>query len=163
MQGSFDHPPIVISGSRWRGLLPFLSPLPFIASVAFVLFSPHTPDPSTWDFVWGGLALLAFGGCSLYFGCQLIWPSKVIVGPDGLTSRTAFGSLGLSKNSHYDWSEIAGFELWRHHTFASVGVRLKRNEQGASIANPMLAGGLEISAAKACRLLNEALRRWAPG
>lgn len=162
MQGSFLHPPIVISGSRWRGLLPFLCSLPFTASILVVLDAPSRADPSSWDYIWGGAALLAFAGCNLYFGCQLIWPSKVIVGPEGLISRTTFGPWGLATSTRYDWSEIDGFELWKHHTFASVGIRLKRNQRSAAIANPVLAGSLEISAAKTCELLNQALLRWAP-
>lgn len=162
MQGSFLHPPIVISGSRWRGMLPFLCSLPFTASICVVLAEPSRGDPSAWDYIWGGAALLAFAGCNLYFGSQLLWPSKVIIGPEGLISRTTIGPWSLGKSTRYDWSEIDGFELWKHHTFASVGIRLKRNQQSAAIANPVLAGSLEISAAKTCDLLNQALQRWAP-
>ena len=162
MQGSFDHPPIVISGSRWKTLPAFLLSLPFTASIGFVLASPSRADPSAWDYIWGGAALLVFGGCSLLFACHILWPNKLIVAPDGVTVRTTFGPFNYAKSVHYEWAEIAGFELWRYHSFDAVGVRLKRNEAGASIANPTLPGSLQLSPKKTHALLNEALRQWTP-
>jgi hypothetical protein len=156
MRGSLDAPPIVVVGSRLNGAM--------VAGGAsmFVLYDVLAARGAA------ALSQLAFG--LVFFGlcaavglAMVIWPSRLELGPAGLTQRVMW------RIQRYAWSDICDFRP------ASLGVGAKTVSFSFTAARPAgprqvntavagaqasLQAGWEVDPATLADLLNQARERW---
>jgi hypothetical protein len=98
MQGSFDHPPIVVRTSRAVSLIGL-----FVCGGLFSMGIWHLFHPvATWT-AEGYFMLVAVGLGSFYFVLNLLRPGALVLSPSGLTWRAPLGSR------HWQWKDLDNF------------------------------------------------------
>jgi Bacterial PH domain len=97
MQGSLNAPSIVIRSSRTYSALMLVIAAVFVAIGAFMLRDPK--ESATISY----LVMIFFGAGIPLFAWQLIRPSVLTLGPDGVTWRSPFRTV------HYQWDDLQNF------------------------------------------------------
>ncbi|HEY4029017.1 MAG TPA: DUF805 domain-containing protein [Caulobacteraceae bacterium] len=158
MQGSLDRPPIVVRGSRGRGLWLLLGSAVFVAG-GFLIVARGGPSGT------GILSIVFFGLCGVVGVALLIAPPRLEIGPSGIVQQV------LWRTRRYGWSEVYNFRpVVIGLTNAAVGFDYLAGRQGRGglgQLNTAIAGaqgtlqpGLELPPARLADLLNEAREHW---
>ena len=167
MQGSFEHPPIVIRSSRWKNAIVLLISLGSTAA-AWVVFDGTRRDWDMTALLISAAAVLFFAFGAFVTGRRILRPHELTLTPNGFSSSASAGLFAQFKPMRHHWTEISGFEV---HSYGYLGtprsciaVRLWINA-GAPVksresADPLLPMGWELSTTTLCALLNEARMKW---
>jgi hypothetical protein len=165
MQGSFDHPPIVIRSSRWKAGILTLVCLAFTIACAAMLMT-EIPKGATFGDLWKAWLGVVFFGIGIVVALSaLIWPGSLTLTPDGVQCRINIGP-GLSRSFGYAWKDIVEIRLWKPARGGKqVAVvltdeyprsrTLKLNRQLFNIDNSF-AGSWELSPPALCDLMTQA-------
>ena len=156
MKGSLESPPIVIRTSR-----PF-SFIGFIVCVAVMGLGLAPVLLGGVPFRIGDHFLsLGFGMAALYFAWQLLLPSALVAGPDGLAWRHFYMSR------HWQWRDVSNFRIVQG---LFVGCDLADHRSAVSWLRPInktMTGsqgsflfGWEGGSKSVVAILTEARKRW---
>jgi len=156
--GGFDHPPIVIEGSRVRAALLLVGSLAFVAGGLMLVTQAATPAAAA-------VPLVFFGACSVATLWMLARPPRMEIGPDGLVQRSFWRTEKLA------WSDVQDF---RPATLG-IGTRavgfdyapgrrprgpLDRLNLALTGVEGMLQPGYALEPHALADLLNQARERW---
>jgi hypothetical protein len=162
MQGNLDAPPIVIRSSRTYSALMLLIAAGFVAIGAFMLRDPKESAAISY------LIMIFFGAGIPLFAWQLIRPSMLTLGPDGMIWRSPFRTI------HYQWDDLQNFRPYKptsktiskHLGFDFTDSYHARRGGPYGLAKAMagvegsFGSGWGLSAAELAELLNTARARW---
>jgi len=158
MRGSLDQPPIVVRGSRWRGV-------GLVVLAAFLSIGSTNAMTSSGP----NLSAILFLGVFVLFGevglVLVLWPARLEIAPSGITQKV------LWRTTRLPWSDVYNFRpVGLGLTTRMVGFDYlveRPNRTGLRRLNAAVAGvqgalqpGLAMSPAKLANLLNEARERW---
>jgi uncharacterized membrane protein YhaH (DUF805 family) len=161
MQGSLDQPPIVVRGSRARAIWLVIGSAIFVAIGVF-LWSPTQSAVMRWS------CIGFFGLCGALGLAILIVPSRLEVGPSGLTQTV------LWRTGRFTWTDVYNFRpAIIGLTNKTVGfdyltprprrTALKSLNAGLAGVQGSLQPGWEVAPEALASLLNEARERWLVG
>ena len=150
MRGSLDDPPIVIRTARWKAVL-HLGATGFMAAIAWPLFrSPLANSPTAW------MLYALFGALVTASVWELVWPSRLVIGPDGFTARD------LWRYRRWSWSEARHFAPAENRFYNFVGFNAVTPSEATRWPGGLdgLNQDWELAPPALAALLNQARERW---
>ena len=150
MRGSLDDPPIVIRTAPWKAWL-HLGAVGFMAALLWPLYhSPLANAPLAW------MLYALFGALVVASVWELIWPSRLVIGPEGFAARE------LWRYRRWSWSEARHFAPAENRFYNFVGFNAVRPRGAAPRAGGLdgLNQDWELPPPALAALLNQARDRW---
>lgn len=115
MQGSLDHPPIVIRSPRLKCLLITLATL-IGALIGLWLATADESSLKGWPI---DLAVIFLFVCSAGMAIQTIWPPQLVLTTEGFDCRVPMLPF-VSRRLRARWDDIADIKIWSMHGVETV-------------------------------------------
>jgi uncharacterized membrane protein YhaH (DUF805 family) len=162
VQGDLDHPPIIITGARWKTLVRAALALVWVLLVA-AFIGEKLALPMLAAALVGTALLLALGAVVF----ELLRPNRLEISPAGLTCRVYW------RTHRYGWNDVVEFVPIKRRLLSYVGLnfspdypkrrgrrRFAAEAMGAEASLPL---GWTLDATALAGLLTAARARWVTG